>query len=403
MNELIANNLVSNDLVAFDNSLFGSVRTMIIEDKPYFLGKDIAQALGYKDPSSTISKHCKHIKKTIINVPCQNGNVIKTQASFIPEGDVFRLIIRSKLPQAEAFEEWVMEDVLPQIRQSGVYITKDASKEAIDFQSLYGKNRIYDTFINSENIQAEYEKFSSMSKIERKSRRINNDIRIECCKLIQKAISAQIANNLNILPASQLLAMRELSEKIQKDITEMSNRANGGFKSVLTKKIKAQEQQLKFMELELVEAKTQYKTMYKAMEDKLNEYENINIQEQGEDAELIEINYHGFSNNSMYDYSGEKVTKTNEYKNWIRNFPKKDIVRLSKMVDFTSPMACELYFDHNKCYDVHNFIKPMLDMITRVTGKDDKNIRQVSCVTNEFVKNHRRDGKIYIKLYNIEL
>ena len=377
---------MSNNITIFNNELFGSVRTLFIDDKFYFVGKDIADALGYKRPSDAIAQHCKHtVKHRIVD-----NTGFEQPMNIIPESDVYRLIIKSKLPEAEKFETWVMEDVLPQLRQCGVYITESATQETIDYQTLYGKNRIYNTFMNTNDLDAEYKRFYEMSKLERKARHINNDVRIACSKLIQKAITDRIANGLTELPASKLLGMKELSEQIQVDITKLCNKANGGFKAHLTK-------QLKFMETELIEAKSQCRTL----EEQLDEYKLI--QEQGADAELIEIDYYGFSNNAMYDYSGDKVHRTTEYNNWINHFPTRTISHLSKEVDFDSPMACELYFDHDKRFDVHNFIKPMLDMISRATQKDDKNIRKVSCITNEFVDNHRRDGKIYMKLYNIKL
>ena len=385
---------MSKDITIFNNELFGSVRTMMIDEKWYFVGRDIAEALGYKDPSSTISKHCKHVEKTTIEAPCQNGNVVKTQVSLIPESDVYRLIIKSKLPEAEKFEEWVMDEVLPQLRMSGVYITESATQEAIDYQALYGKNRIYNTFLNTVDLEAEYQRFYEMSKAERKARHINNDIRITCSKIVQKAIADRMALSLTEVPASKLLAMKELSEQIQVDITKLSNKANGGFKANMTRKIKAQQQQLKFMETELTEARNQYNELYE---------EHRRIQEQGEDAELIEISYSGFSNNDMYDYIDGKVRRTQRYNNWINNFPTDSINMLSEDVDFDKPMACELYFDHGKRFDVHNFIKPMLDMIARANNKDDRNIRKVSCVTNELVDDHYKEGRIYLKLYNIEL
>lgn len=384
---------MSNDITIFNNELFGSVRTLMVDDKYYFVGKDIAEALGYKRPSDAIAQHCKHtVKHRIVD-----NTGFEQPMNIIPESDVYRLIIKSKLPEAEKFEEWVMEEVLPQLRMSGVYITESATQESIDYQSLYGKNRIYNTFLNTVDLEAEYQRFYEMSKAERKARHINNDIRITCSKIVQKAIADRMALSLTEVPASKLLAMKELSERIQVDITKLSNKANGGFKAHMTKTIKSQQQQLQFMETELLEARNQYEELEHLYE------EHINIQEQGEDVELIEIEYYGFSNNDMYDYIDGKVRRTQKYNNWINHFPTHTIDTLSEDVDFDKPMACELYFDHGQRYDVHNFIKPMLDMIARANGKDDKNIRKVSCVTNEFVNDHWKDGRIYLKLYNIEL
>ena len=390
---------MSKDITIFNNELFGSVRTMMIDDNPWFVGKDIAEALGYKNISDALSKHVDDDDKIqIAKRDLQNCDDIGTKgAVLINESGVYSLIFGSKKPEAKTFKKWVTSEVLPQLRMSGVYITESATQESIDYQALYGKNRIYNTFLNTVDLEAEYQRFYEMSKAERKARHINNDIRITCSKIVQKAIADRMALSLTEVPASKLLAMKELSERIQVDITKLSNKANGGFKAHMTKTIKSQQQQLQFMETELLEARNQYEELEHLYE------EHINIQEQGEDVELIEIEYYGFSNNDMYDYIDGKVRRTQKYNNWINHFPTHTIDTLSEDVDFDKPMACELYFDHGQRYDVHNFIKPMLDMIARANGKDDKNIRKVSCVTNEFVNDHWRDGRIYIKLYNIEL
>ena len=387
---------MNNNITIFNNELFGSVRTMMIDDNPWFVGKDIAEALGYKNISDALSKHVDDDDKIqIAKRDLQNCDDIGTKgAVLINESGVYSLIFGSKKPEAKAFKKWVTSEVLPQLRMSGVYITEYATQESIDYQSLYGKNRIYNTFLNTVDLEAEYQRFYEMSKAERKARHINNDIRITCSKIVQKAIADRMALSLTEVPASKLLAMKELSEQIQVDITKLSNKANGGFKANMTRKIKAQQQQLEFMETELTEARNQYNELYE---------EHKRIQEQGEDTELIEINYFGFSNNDMYDYIDGKVRRTQKYNNWINHFPIDSIDMLSEDVDFDKPMACELYFDHGKRFDVHNFIKPMLDMIARANNKDDRNIRKVSCVTNELVDDHYKEGRIYLKLYNIEL
>ena len=110
------------DLKIFSNEKFGKVRTVLIEGKIYFIGIDIAKSLGYSNASKAVLMHCKKIKKTMIESPSQNGNMVKTQTSLIPEGDVYRLIMKSKLESAQEFESWVMDEVLPSIRQTGGYI-----------------------------------------------------------------------------------------------------------------------------------------------------------------------------------------------------------------------------------------------------------------------------------------
>lgn len=108
---------MENEVLTFSNVEFGKIRTTEVNGKPYFVGSDIAGALGYKEPHKAISRHCKGgMKRTI---PTNGGN---QEVIVIPEGDVYRLIIKSKLPSAERFESWVMDIILPQIRQTGGYI-----------------------------------------------------------------------------------------------------------------------------------------------------------------------------------------------------------------------------------------------------------------------------------------
>ena len=92
------------------------VRTLLINDKPYFVGCDVAKALGYSKPRNAISTHCKGaLKQGILT----DGG--KQEMLVIPEGDVFRLIIKSRLEKAQKFESWVMDEVLPQLRKTGSY------------------------------------------------------------------------------------------------------------------------------------------------------------------------------------------------------------------------------------------------------------------------------------------
>ena len=88
---------VENQIELFKSNEFGEVRFLSIGDKEYAVGIDIAKALGYSDPSSAVSKRCKNGLKTMLEAPCQNGNVVKTQTTLINEGDIFRLIVNSKL------------------------------------------------------------------------------------------------------------------------------------------------------------------------------------------------------------------------------------------------------------------------------------------------------------------
>mgnify|MGYP005873164229 CR=1 FL=1 len=108
-----------NELMLFNNEEFGEIRGVEIEGKPYVVANDVAKLLGYKNISDAISRHCKYIVKYDIPHPQSNSKTI--EVNMIPEGDVYRLIIKSKLPSAQKFEEWVMDEVLPSLRKTGKY------------------------------------------------------------------------------------------------------------------------------------------------------------------------------------------------------------------------------------------------------------------------------------------
>ena len=114
------------NLINFTNDKFGSIRTIEIEGKPYFAGKDIAVCLGYKNTREAILKYCKGVVK---HDTLTKGGIQKI--SFISEGDLYRLITHSKLPSAEEFESWVFDEVLPSIRKNGCYID-DKSKTNVN-------------------------------------------------------------------------------------------------------------------------------------------------------------------------------------------------------------------------------------------------------------------------------
>lgn len=120
-----------NELQIFNNEEFGEIRTITKDDKTYFAGSDVAKALGYAIPHKAVQTHCKGVLKW--NIPTSSGN---QDVLFITEGDIYRLIMKSKLPSAEKFEKWVMEEVLPSIRKNGGYI---AGQETLSDEELLSK------------------------------------------------------------------------------------------------------------------------------------------------------------------------------------------------------------------------------------------------------------------------
>jgi len=98
------------------------VRVIERDGEPWFVAKDVAEVLGYSKPRNAVSAHCKGALKW--GAPTNGG---EQEITIIPERDVYRLVMRSKLPSAERFEEWVVGEVLPQIRKTGQYGQTPAS------------------------------------------------------------------------------------------------------------------------------------------------------------------------------------------------------------------------------------------------------------------------------------
>ena len=113
-----------NEVKIFENEEFGKVRTLIEgEDKVLFCGTDVAQALGYSNTTDALKRHCRCIVKR--EVPHPQSPEKNLETNFIPESDVYRLIFGSKLEDAEKFQNWIFDDVIPTIRKTGGYVNND--------------------------------------------------------------------------------------------------------------------------------------------------------------------------------------------------------------------------------------------------------------------------------------
>lgn len=108
-----------NEMQVFQNSEFGSLGVLEINGKPHFPATACAKILGYAKPHNAIAQHCRYSLKQGVPHPQNPGKNV--EMNFISEGDLYRLIVHSKLPAAERFERWVFDEVLPSIRQTGGY------------------------------------------------------------------------------------------------------------------------------------------------------------------------------------------------------------------------------------------------------------------------------------------
>lgn len=109
----------------FENS---QVRTVLINDVPYFVGKDVATILGYSNPRDALSKHVDEEDKGVANYDTPGG---KQNLTVISESGVYALVFGSKLPGAKKFKRWVTNEVLPTIRKTGGYKVPDNPMDAL--------------------------------------------------------------------------------------------------------------------------------------------------------------------------------------------------------------------------------------------------------------------------------
>lgn len=114
-----------DELRVFQNSEFGELGIRLIDGKEYFPASACAKILGYSNPRDAIARHCKGVvKRDGVSYSTNQHGVTSyqtTSINYIPEGDLYRLIVSSRLPAAERFERWVFDEVLPAIRRNGSY------------------------------------------------------------------------------------------------------------------------------------------------------------------------------------------------------------------------------------------------------------------------------------------
>lgn len=110
-----------NELQIFNNEEFGDIRTVTIDNEPWFVGKDVAEALGYAEPRSAVSKKVEECDRGVAEMETPSG---KQKMTTINESGLYALIFGSKLESAKRFKHWVTSEVLPSIRKTGGYDMK---------------------------------------------------------------------------------------------------------------------------------------------------------------------------------------------------------------------------------------------------------------------------------------
>lgn len=366
-----------NNITIFNNKLFGQVRSLIIDEKIYFVGKDIATALGYKNTRDAINRHCKGVVKHDV----LDTTGFEQQMNIIPESDVYRLIFGSHLPEAEKFEKWVMEEVLPQLRQRGVYMTESATQEAITYDSKYRVNIIRKTFRETTNLEETWREFKELSQIERAAKRLTGKECINRCNQIIDELSKYKENNKEMPYYKHALYDAIIIEALN-ERNRLSNKSNGGIKSGMTKQIKNLEQELE-----------QWQTYADELEDFYNQKKV-----------WYKLPIHGFSTNFMFD---EHHKPTKSYLGWLNRLPKELLPSRCELeaqgVSFDNRnLVVEAGFIHCESYDVDNLIKSTIDVIFGHHLKINDRLIIKAIPTTIATCDSTEQGEIHFCIYNTD-
>jgi prophage antirepressor-like protein len=193
------------------------VRTVVIDQVPWWVGKDVAGSLGFKDVVNAIKQHCRGVVKyhPIIDALGRTQEV-----RIINEPDVFRLITNSHLPQAQRFERWLFEEALPQIRKTGAYVPA-GMVVTLDSKALIEANDTLKAAIRRiQNLETERNHLRERERLQRRINKLETqlakkntpltDAEKEQIKLFGKNASAgQIARMINRSPSTVRRVLKE--------------------------------------------------------------------------------------------------------------------------------------------------------------------------------------------------
>lgn len=150
---------MDNKVQVFNSDVFGKIRTVTIDDEVWFVGKDIAEKLGYERPRDAIRYHILEEDKKILDykglrrdyAPLWNGNDYSNK-TLINESGMYSLILSSRLPSAKEFKHWITSEVLPTIRKTGTYSVINRTNLSPQLQAI---GQIFDTLVMIETKQNE--------------------------------------------------------------------------------------------------------------------------------------------------------------------------------------------------------------------------------------------------------
>lgn len=133
---------MENKLQVFNNDTLGTIRTVMVKNEPWFVGKDVAEILGYNRPTKAIQDHVD--SEDLDGIPIQDSIGRMQNTPIINESGLYSLVLSSRLPRAKEFKRWVTSEILPSLRKHGGYLVgqEEMTKEELVAKALIAANSI---------------------------------------------------------------------------------------------------------------------------------------------------------------------------------------------------------------------------------------------------------------------
>ena len=335
---------------------------------------DLINTFRYEEGNETVKEHKDLMKSIRAELDALASAGIKDEGNFSLVNYIDSK--GEKRPCYSLTEEAVMQMlnkesavVRYKTQQYIKSLKKQLAGQTLDFNRVFGKYRLRKSIRETQDIRQLFEDYIRLSSIERTAGRLTNKERIYSLNAFTDEIQIIIANEATNMRGSQLLMYQELLTDISKEKTRLSNKANGGIKSNMTRRIKQLEEELAL------------------------------TQEDEDDYYFIDKS--GFSVNYMYSYGKDKVVKSAAYHRWIKDLNLKNYLpQTYPGVNFTQPIRITILFGHKDTLDTNNLGKAIIDQIAEYYNFDDSLVAETVLSLHSYVESHDK-GYMYIKIENI--
>lgn len=276
--------------------------------------------------------------------------------------------------------------------QVTIVISESNNQETVtDFNSLFGKDTIRKTVRESNDRRQLLEQFMELSARERTASRMSNNDRIDLLYEFAKEVDSILDDNNNKKKRAEEKELLLLALNIQKEINKLSNKANGGYKSNMTREIRQQEVEIQRL----------------TEENQLLREENQQLRNQNDIAEFRDLSSfymvprHSFTANQMIEARNNRIVNTYQYRTWLDRLHLSDFLPpVLEDVDFTGKLKLTIGFVSKESMDLDNQIKAIQDALSNYYSFNDNQIAALNAVRLYTVDSYD-EGKMYIKITNV--